>query len=174
MLMRMLETGGMPVWTDSIRTADEDNPKGYFELEKIKTLDKTRDKAWVAEARGKVIKVISFLLKDLPPQNFYKVIFVQRQLDEVLASQNKMLVHRGESGDAISDEKMKQNYEAHLRKVDYFLKHEKNFEVLYVEHRQVVQAPMEQANRINAFLGNRLNAEAMAGAVDASLYRNRR
>lgn len=174
MLMRMLESGGMQIWTDSIRTADEDNPKGYFELEKIKTLDKEGDKSWVAEARGKVIKVISFLLKDLPPQNFYKVIFVQRQLDEVLASQNKMLIRRGETPDAIDDEKMKQNYQSHLRKLDYFLKHERNFEVLYADHREILKQPLEAAKKINTFLGNHLNAEAMAQAVDPNLYRNRR
>lgn len=174
MLMRMLESGGLSVWTDSLRAADDDNPKGYFELERVKTLDKGGDKIWVREARGKVFKVISFLLKDLPPDNFYKVIFIRRDLDEVLASQNKMLVNRGESTDATSDEKMKQNYETHLRKTQYFLKNEKNFDVLYVDHRAIVQDGPSQARLINEFLGGVLNEKAMAQAVDPSLYRNRK
>ena len=173
MLMKMLESGGLTVWTDSQRQADDDNPKGYFELERVKTLDKGVDKSWVRESRGKVLKVISFLLKDLPSDNFYKVIFVRRNLDEVLASQNKMLVNRGETKDAASDEKMKQNYETHLRKTDYFLKHEKNFEVLYLDHRQIIENGPEQARKISAFLGGSLNVDAMAQAVDPALYRNR-
>lgn len=173
MLMKMLESGGLSVWTDSQRKADDDNPKGYFELERVKTLDKGVDKSWVGESRGKVLKVISFLLKDLPSDNFYKVIFVRRNLDEVLASQNKMLVNRGETQDAASDEKMKQNYETHLRKTDYFLKHEKNFEVLYLDHRQIIENGPEQARKISAFLGGSLNMDAMAQAVDPALYRNR-
>ena len=86
----------LAVLTDEIRTADEDNPKGYFEDERVKDLEKNEDRSWLRDCRGKVIKIISFLLKDLPDDNRYKVIFMRRNIQEVLASQAKMLERRGE------------------------------------------------------------------------------
>src|SRR4026207_1213461 len=102
MMMKMLEAGGLTVMTDAIRQADIDNPRAYCECERVKNLEKETDKSYVREARGKVLKVISFLLKDLPDDNYYRVIFMRRHLDEVIASQNKMLDRRGE--DAIQDQ----------------------------------------------------------------------
>src|SRR5438132_708230 len=119
MLMQMLQMGGMPVVTDKIRTPDEDNPKGYHELERAKELDKTSDKSWLKSHRGQAIKIISFLLQDLPLDLNYQVLFMRRNLDEVLRSQNKMLERKGSIGTIVPDEKMRQNYELHLKKVYY-------------------------------------------------------
>jgi len=175
MMMKMLDDGGMEIVCDGIRTADEDNPKGYYELERVKDLDKPgKDKSWLGDAKGKVVKIISFLLKDLPLTYNYRIIFMLRDIDEILASQNKMLVRRGEPTDATSDEKMKQNYEAHLKKVRYLLQTGANFEVLYVNYRDVVEHSSEQVRRVNRFLGGKLDLERMTAAVDESLYRNRR
>jgi hypothetical protein len=173
MMMKMLGAGGLELATDEIRSADEDNPKGYFELEKVKELDKTDRKDWVAEYRGKVIKVISFLLRDLPDDSAYKVIFMRRNLDEVIASQNKMLDRRGESrGD--DDEKMIELYETHLRKVEFLLRGRKNFETLDVDYKQALEKPREHAERVRRFLGVPLDVGRMAEVVDPDLYRNRR
>ena len=174
MLMKMLDAAGLEIATDNIRTADEDNPKGYFELEKVKDLDKDLDKSWLAQYKGKVVKIISFLLPHLPDNINFKVIFVIRDIDEVIASQNKMLVRRGEPTDTTSDEKMKRNYAMHLRKVKYQLKNSPNIDVLYLNHRDVIQAPKEQAIQLNRFLGNAFNVEKVAGVVDPNLYRNRK
>ena len=173
MLMQMLEKGGMPIVTDKVRTADEDNPKGYHEFERIKEIDKTEDKSWLKQYRGQVIKTISFLLQDLPLDLNYKVVFMRRNLDEVLRSQNKMLERSGATAPAIADAKMRANYEFHLKKVYYRLEHTRNFEVLYMDYPAVVENPFREAKRINAFLGGKLNVEAMAGAVESNLYRNR-
>jgi hypothetical protein len=105
MMMKMIEAGGIPPLTDAIRAADEDNPKGYYEFERVKQMDKG-DVAWVADAPGKSVKVISALLKHLPPGYDYRVIFVQRNMAEILASQRKMLTHRGEDANKMDDEKM--------------------------------------------------------------------
>src|SRR6266498_2236117 len=110
MLMQMLEKGGMPIVTDQVRTADEDNPKGYHELERIKELDKTADKSWLKQYRGQVIKTISFLLQDLPLDLNYQVLFMRRNLEEVLRSQNKMLERNGAVDRAVPDQKMRLNY----------------------------------------------------------------
>jgi hypothetical protein len=173
MMMKMLGAGGLELATDEIRSADEDNPKGYFELEQVKDLDKTKDKNWVAGYRGKVIKVISFLLKDLPPASAYKVVFMRRNLDEVIASQNKMLDRRGEErgGD---DEKMIGLYKTHLRKVEFLLRQRKNYESLDVDYKQALEQPREYAERVRRFLDMPLDVERMAEVVDPELYRNRR
>jgi hypothetical protein len=173
MLMQMLEKGGMPIVTDKIRTADEDNPKGYHEFERIKEIDKTQDKGWLKNYRGQVIKTISFLLQDLPRDLNYKVIFMRRNIEEVLKSQNKMLERSGATGTIVADDKMRANYEFHLKKVYYQLEHIQNFEVLYVDYPSVVENPLREAKRINAFLGGKLKVEAMASAVESNLYRNR-
>ena len=173
MLMQMLEKGGMPIVTDKIRAPNEDNPKGYHELERIKELDKTTDKSWLKEHRGQVIKTISFLLQDLPLNLHYKVIFMRRNLDEVLRSQNKMLERSGAGDTLVPDEKMRKNYEQHLRKVYYRLDRSPNFEVLYLDYPAVVENPKREAERINAFLGGGLNVVAMSSAVETDLYRNR-
>src|SRR5512136_2813877 len=99
MLMKMLEAGGLTLVTDGQRTADEDNPKGYYEVERVKDLANETDRAWLNAARGKGIKVISYLLKSLPADLNYKVLFIRRDLDEILASQKKMLARRGEAHD---------------------------------------------------------------------------
>ncbi len=173
MLMQMLDRGGMPIVTDKLRTPDEDNPRGYHELERVKELDKTTDKSWLKDHRGQVIKLISFLLQDLPLDLNYQVLFMRRNLDEVLRSQNKMLERKGATAITISDEKMRQNYEFHLKKVYYRLSHIPNFRALYLDYPAVVEDPRREAKRIAEFLGRNLDIEAMAGAVEASLYRNR-
>ncbi len=172
MSMKMLEAGGLDVVQDGIRSADDDNPKGYFEYEKVKELDKTEDKSWVRNARGQVIKVISYLLPHLPDDNRYKVIFVHRDYAEVLASQARMLERRGETSD-VDDEQMIKVYDKHLSDVKRVLEQRPCFDVLYLHYTKVQQDPMYNARRMEEFLGLGLDVEAMAEAVDPDLWRNR-
>ncbi|MBI2839073.1 MAG: sulfotransferase domain-containing protein [Acidobacteria bacterium] len=172
MTMKMLEAVGLGTVTDGQRVADEDNPKGYFEDERVKDLHKTEDKTWIRDARGKAIKVISYLLKDLPRDNFYKVVFMRRNLNEVLASQKKMLDRRGEKSET-NDERMIEIYKDHLWKVNWMFKHSSNIEALDIEYQMVIQDPRTQATRIREFLGLDIDVEKMVAAVDPSLYRNR-
>ena len=104
MMMRMLEAGGIEIMTDDQRAADVDHPRGYFELERVKELDKGGDKSWLDGARGKAIKIISFLLRELPPDYHCKVIFMRRGIDEIIASQNKMLERRNERNETNDEE----------------------------------------------------------------------
>lgn len=173
MMMKMLLAAGLEIVTDEIRAADEDNPKGYFELERVKDLDKSGDKTWLKAHRGKVVKVISFLLKDLPGDNAYKVVFMRRSLDEVIASQNKMLVRRGEPTDPASDAEMIERYRAHLRKTEALIGGRKNFRWLDVSYNEILGDSRGPAERVARFLGGRLSVDRMVEAVDASLYRNR-
>ena len=172
-MMKMLTAAGLEIVTDNVRTADEDNPKGYFEYERVKELDKGGDKGWLQEHKGRVLKIISFLLKDLPDDCCYQVIFMRRDLEEVIASQNKMLDRRGEPRDETGDEKMIQLYRVHLRKVELVLEQRPNFELLDVSYRQVIDEPREQAARVAKFLGLKVDPDQVASAVDRRLYRNR-
>ncbi len=172
MIMKMLEAGGLTVLTDGLRAADEDNPKGYYEVERVKNLASEADRGWLADARGKVVKVISFLLKSLPPQFNYRVIFIRRDIEEVLASQRKMLARRGETEET-PPERMRALFEDDLWRASYQLKHRPEFETMEIHYSAVLAQPLEAARRLDAFLGGGLDTEAMAAIVDPQLYRNR-
>lgn len=171
MMMRMLEAGGMSVLTDKIRTADQDNPEGYYEFERVKQIE--HDRAWLEDARGKVVKMIAALLKHLPPEYTYKVVFMRRRMDEILASQKQMLVRRGEPTDRVSDEKMAALFRRHVEQVEAWLTEQSNFDILYVNYNEVMDNPLTHARQINHFLGGTLDVQSMAAVVDPTLYRQR-
>ena len=172
MMMKVIEAGGLPVVTDEQRTADEDNPKGYFELERVKRLDKG-DTAWVADAQGKVVKVISALLEYLPPAYTYRIVFIRREMSEILASQKKMLERRGESTDRVSDEELARLFTKHLQKVETWLRGQPNISVLYVDYNAMLADPSPYIHQVNQFLGGTVDEQKMAAMVDPTLYRNR-
>lgn len=172
MLMKMLEAGGIPPLTDNIRTADSDNPKGYYEFERVKALDKG-DTAWLADTQGKVVKVISALLKYLPPEYKYRVVYIRRNMPEILASQRKMLVRRGEDPDKVDDAQMTELFNKHVAQVEAWLAGQPNISVLYMHYSDMLQDPQTEAVRLNEFLGGDLDIEAMVSVVDPRLYRNR-
>ena len=171
MAMRMLEAGGMEIVTDGEREADEDNPRGYYEDERVKDLANTPDRSWLRASKGRAVKVISFLLKDLPPNLNYTVILMRRDLTEVLASQRKMLDRRGEADDT-SDERMMELWQDQLWRVNYLLRHAPQFEWVELEYREALRNPEAAAARI-AELVEGLDERAMAEVVDPALYRNR-
>lgn len=171
MAMRMLAAGGMPVLTDERRAADEDNPRGYFELERVKRLKE--DNGWLEEAMGKAVKVISFLLPELPEAFPYRVVFLQRAMPELLASQRMMMRHRGESDGHTSDARMAEVYEKHLAKMQAWMRARPGLEVMNIEHRRVILSPSSVAEELAGFLGGGLDVRKMAQAVDPGLYRQR-
>ncbi len=173
MMMSMLQAGGMELVVDGERTADEDNPKGYFELEKIKQIK--ADSSWLTDSNGKVIKAISQLLLDLPTDGSirYKIVFMRRNIDEVLASQKKMLIRRGTYKPEISDEEMKRMFLLHLEQVTDFLQKHEAMDTLYVNYNRLIADPTDRIDSINQFLGGSLDVAAMSAVVDKQLYRNR-
>ena len=171
MAMKMLEAGGLGLVTDGLRTADEDNPKGYYEDERVKDLYQPGDKTWLRESRGRVIKIISFLLKSLPDENNYKVLFMHRSLREIVASQNKMLARRGEKNDT-SDDRAVALLEEQVRDARFFLRRPQ-FEVLELNYRETLDSPRPLAVKMAGFVGEALDVEKMAQVVDVQLYRNR-
>ncbi|MCL4303819.1 MAG: sulfotransferase domain-containing protein [Anaerolineae bacterium] len=173
MMMKILEAGGLPPLTDSIRTADTDNPKGYYEFERVKQLPKG-DSAWLLEAQGKAVKVIAIFLPHLPADYNYRIIFMRRAMPEILASQREMIIRRGEDPNQVSDEEMSRLYEKHLHHVNTWLDQQSHIQRVEVHYNQLLQNSRVELARINRFLGNTLNLEKMVEIVDPSLYRQRR
>lgn len=171
MMMRMLAEGGVPVLTDELRRADDDNPKGYFELELVRQL-KEGNFSWLKEANGKAVKVISALLEYLPQDHKYKIIFMERAPRETLASQKKMLDHRGQVS-KLSDEEMEQQFQQHLAAMKPWLVRQPNMEVMYVNYNALIAEPELFCDRIALFLEQPLNRKQMLSVPDRQLYRNR-
>lgn len=173
MMMKMFEAGGLPPLTDNIRAADDDNPKGYYEFERVKKMP-DGDTSWVEDAQGKAVKVISALLEHLPSEYSYRVLFMQRKIDEILASQTRMLIRSGKPTGEVTDEQLTEMYGKHLAKVTAWLVEQPNFSVLYLDYGTVLANPQKYADQVNQFLGSSLDANEMAGVVDPELYRQRR
>jgi len=171
MMMRMLEAGGVNLLTDSERGADDDNPRGYYEYAPVKRL--ARDASWVRDARGKAIKVVSRLLYELPTDFNYDVVFMQREIGEVLASQQVMLTRMGTRVAESEQEQLRLRFQSHLVELEEWLARQRCFRVLCTEFARVHAAAEEEAVRVRDFLGQDLDTNAMARAVDEALYRQR-
>jgi hypothetical protein len=171
LMMQMLVAGGMTPLSDGERQADADNPRGYLEWERIKQLP--NDPGCIAEGEGKVVKVISRLLLSLPPNHEYRILFMQRPLPEVLASQDQMLRRRGTYKEGVNPAAISAAFEKHLREVYVWLDGKPYVKSLRVQYLELLSKPKEIAQQLSQFLGIALDVEAMTQQVDASLYRNR-
>jgi hypothetical protein len=171
LMMQMLVAGGMAALSDGERAADVDNPRGYLEWERIKQLPK--DPGCIAEAEGKVVKVISRLLLSLPVGHDYRVIFMQRPMPEVLASQDEMLRRRGNYKEGADPAVIAGAFEKHLREVYGWLDATPGVRSVRVAYHETLQKPKDVGQQISEFLEVPLNLDAMAQQVDGTLYRNR-
>jgi len=171
MVMKMLEASGIPPLTDQIREADSDNPKGYYEFERAKKL-REGDVAWIPEAEGKVVKVIGALLVHMPPDYEYRVLFMRREMSEILASQAKMLENRGEENN-IDNKTMAALFSKHVKQVENWMHSQPNLKYIDINYNEMLTDPGSQVKEINAFLGGVLDEAAMIAVVDPELYRQR-
>ena len=170
LMMQMLQQGGIEIVTDNIRAADTDNPRGYHEFEKVKKIK--QDHSWLPGLRGKAVKMVSQLLYDLPPGEKYRILFMERDLDEMLLSQEKMLERLGRT--PAPRETIKRAYVQHLERLHEWLSQQGNMKVLRVGYKDLVERPHEQTERVREFLGGAIDVEKMVKAVDPTLYRNRK
>jgi hypothetical protein len=171
LMMQMLAAGGMPVLTDGERQADADNPRGYFEWECIKLL--AQQPGCIKEAEGKVVKVISQLLFALPAGSEYRIVFMQRPLAEVVASQAEMIRRRGTTGASLAPAGLIAGLAAHLNQVNVWLRDKPNISVHRTEHQDVLREPLRTSESIQQFLQCSLDVVAMSQQIDTSLYRQR-
>ena len=172
LMMMMLNATGIPPMQDNIREADADNPKGYYEYERVKKMPEG-DTGWVKNAKGKAVKVITALLEHLPSKYKYDVIMMRREMDEILASQRKMLERRGEDPNKVSDAEMSELFGKHFEKVLAWVKKQKNIRFVEISYNTLLEDPQGEIERVNQFLGGSLNTEAMLGQIDPKLYRQR-
>lgn len=172
MMMKMLAAGGLPPLTDHLREPDDDNPKGYYEFERVKKL-REGDADWLPLAAGKAVKIISALLEYLPPDYHYRVLFMRREMSEILASQRRMLIRRGEDPAKVDDGEMAGMFEKHLLRVTTWLSAQPYIDVLYVHYNDVLSDPENMSLRIARFLNRKLDIQQMQSVVDPGLYRQR-
>ena len=171
MMMQMLQSGGLEVLTDKIREADDDNPRGYLEFEPVKRTK--HDPSWLEAAAGKAVKMVHVLLRDLPTDRAYRVIFMRRNLDEALASQATMLKRLGREGAALPPAKLAAIFDRQLREVRTYLGEQTCFKVLEIWYDRVIGEPLAQAKAVNEFLDGQLDPQAMAAVVEPALYRQK-
>lgn len=172
MMMKMLEQGGLELVTDELRTADEDNPEGYYEFEAVKQLS-AGQAAWLSGAQGKVVKVVSALLEYLPPEFTYKIIFMEREIGEILASQKKMLERRREVSKQ-GDVEMENQFRRHLAVVKPWLARQPNMEVIYVSYNEMMQNAVPSCNKVAGLIEVPLDVDRMGRVPSGDLYRNRK
>jgi hypothetical protein len=172
MMMRMLEKGGLSLLVDGTRTPNDDNPKGYYEFERVKKLPEG-DVAWLPDAQGKGVKIIAALLAHLPNAHTYRVLFMRRKMDEILASQRRMLERRGEDPDTIDDAEMARLFEAHVAQVHRWMDQQPHLTYLDVDYNGVLADPVGCLTQVHDFLELSLDLEAMTAVVDPTLYRQR-
>ena len=172
LMMQMLKAGGLEIFTDQKREADESNPKGYYEHEAVKALK--RNKAFLKEANGKTVKVIAQLLPSLPMNYRYRIVFMERDVLEVVASQQKMLQREGKNvkTDSLPLNLLRQ-YESTLKKTKNWMAAQHNIEAIYLPYAEILKAPFLQAMLVNDFFEGALDVEKMAGIVDVALYREK-
>jgi hypothetical protein len=171
LMMQMIHAGGIPALTDKVRASDQDNPRGYFELEAVKRTRK--DDSWLTEADGRVVKMVHLLLYDLPDHHQYRVVFMRRDLREVVRSQGVMLERRGTAGARLTDEQLIRAYEGQLTKIERWLDEQPNFQVHQVSYNTLMSDPPPAVSAIKAFLGDGLDGDAMLASIDPTLYRQR-
>jgi predicted AlkP superfamily phosphohydrolase/phosphomutase/tetratricopeptide (TPR) repeat protein len=173
MMMQMLGAGGIPLYADQMRPADEDNPKGYFESEPVKRL--SRDSSWLDQVKGKGIKVISHLLPYLLRNNgrVLRIIFMERNYDEILASQKKMLARRDRKASKLSDLLLKNTFMKHQDRI-FSMPAVRNIPSLHINYEDCIADPLEAAEMVNRFLGGGCDSSLMAAEVDKTLHHQKK
>ncbi len=172
MMMQMLEAGGLEIFTDQERTADDSNPKGYYEHEVVKNLAK--NKKWIPQAKNKAVKIIAQLLRHLPMNFRYKVIFMERDIYEIVQSQQSMLTRNGKNikKDTLPIALL-EAYKKTIEDVKIWKENKPNIEMLIIGYQETIQNPFLTAMKVYDFLGKNLEPEKMAAIVDNKLYREK-
>ena len=170
MMMQMLSAGGLPILSDGVRNADSDNPRGYFEYEPAKS--RGGGSEWLPDAQGKVVKLVAQLLPGLPPGPDYRILFMERPLAEVVASQRAMIERLNRKGASLPDRRLAATYRRQIESVRKILEqHGDRVSILGVDYHDALTNPAIVAARVNAFLGDACDQAAMPSAVDPALRR---
>ncbi len=172
LMMQILHAAGIPVLTDERRKPDENNPRGYFEFEPVKKIKQNTE--WLKQAKGKAVKIISYLLPYLPSGLEYQIIFMNRDLDEVIESQNKMLRSLGKPTGKLETLRLTQHFETHLKEIHRWLNRQPNIRYIDVDYRELLRSPMLVLEKTETFLGIPLAIQSAVEVIDPNLYRTKK
>jgi hypothetical protein len=172
LMMMMLEAGGIPPLSDYQRSADADNPRGYYEFERVKQLP-DGDISWLENAQGHAIKVITYLLRHLPSRYDYDVIVMERDMAEILSSQKTMMERSGINNRQQNDHNMAEIYMKHLTDTRNWLSSQENFRDHWISFNQLLKSPRIECEKLASFLDVSLDIDAMMGKIDPRLYRHK-
>ena len=170
LVMSLLAAGGHPILEDHRRAPDPDNPRGYYEFEPVKSL--MRDNTWLHAHAGQAIKIISTLLPFIPPDLPLDVIWIQRHLPEVLASQSTMLMRAGKPL-AANPALLATAFQKQTMATEAFLTRRPRTRVLALQHHELLQSPVQQISRLLDFLPSLQNESKMLQTIDPALHRQR-
>jgi hypothetical protein len=171
LLMQILQAGGVPTAFDvESRPPDDNNPRGYFELEGGKVINRLMDGTFpLADYKGKFIKITAYGLKFLP-LGTYRIIYTERNIEEVMDSMEKMAKIRDEKREDTKTSFIKLN-----EMIKGIITKREDIDVLFVNYNQIVADPRSQIKRIcEHFDWGKANLAVMISTVDESLYRKRR
>lgn len=171
MMMQLLEAGGLPVFTDSLRTADDNNKKGYYEHEAVKIIHK--DSSWMKNAVNKTVKVVSHLLPNLPMRYKYKIVFMERDLNEVVTSQSKMLQNLGKLEQNSTHYSIESSFNQTNEKVKNWIHGKQNIDVLFINYKDAIEKSDETIKQLNLFFNSALETDKMHSIVDKNMYRTK-
>lgn len=171
MLMQVLNAGGVPVYSDEKREADTHNPNGYFETEAVKRLAQNAD--FLKEAKGKVVKIVSPLLRYLPTEHTYFIILVERPMLEILLSQEKMKGRKQEEIMRNFPFKLAVDFEEEQQRVHQWLNNQSNIKVITIKYLDCIARPTQVVQQIGDFLPVKFNPEKAVTAINKKLHRNK-
>lgn len=167
LMMQLFKAANVDIATDAIRTEDDNNPKGYYELEAVKGI--VKNNAFLKDLDGKTIKIVAPLVTFIDLSLEYRVVFMIRDLDEVVQSQEKMVGKDQQD----QKEKFKTMYAMHIEKSRQFL-NSHNIPFIEIQHRELLQNPELSLKRLIDFCGWETPLEELKSVIDHSLYRNRK
>jgi len=168
LMMQILQSMGIKLFIDKHRAPDQSNPKGYFEHELVKTIE--RNNFWIKDAKGKAIKIVSPLLMYLPVNINYKIIFMNRLLDEIIQSQERMLSERGKENNTINSEVLKQIFIKDLNLSRKWIAKQSQSKYLEISHSKLLENPKPELEKIKTFLDIPIDLRSTIKVIDKKLY----
>ncbi len=167
LMMQILEAAGLPTFTDGKRTPDESNQKGYYEHDQVAGLMNQTDTTWLHQAKGHSLKVVAPLLSKLPKELKYRVLFMERNIQDVLQSQSTMLTRLGKKSGTGNIEKA---YHQQVEAAKTWL-HDQNIPAISIPFEDLVHTPAPLLQNISTFLGLPHPSEAMEQAINPQMHR---
>lgn len=182
LMMQIVEAAGLSIFTDGKRLADDSNQRGYYEHDRISGLLQQSDRSWLAATRGQALKIVAPLLSALPlrfkpdqegaqPRKApsYRILFMERDIREILASQSAMLQRLGKKppqGD------LAKAYQQQVTNAACWIQ-QHQIPTLGIDYHDLVHGSDDLLRKIAAFLGTPDKLAEMQAVIDPRMHRAR-